>query len=286
MSSAGGPLPSSDGTSKKAHILKLAAAGRPNREIASEVGASLEYVAKVKSEAKRRAMQGHAPTFLPSSRPAASGGSGSSTKVAIHYPAASILGARDQTSIISLKETDENAAVRKELWKKFSDNIPVVEIIRETGLNPHVVWSEFEYFLILTKRDPYTLQKEAMDYLSTRISEVPELEELVEPYQKLAENYRTNRYLTNTEFSELLRLLSRCNMRKGYKSGYESGIDAVASTGVRPPRGWVKPPCSICGKPMWGLVVNPSIEIGRTALASVRRYHHRECATRNEPGTT
>ena len=62
--------------------------------------------------------------------------------------------------ITDLKETSENAEVRKELWKKFSDKTPMIELIKEMGLNPGVVSSEFEFFLKFIDRDPYPLQKD------------------------------------------------------------------------------------------------------------------------------
>jgi hypothetical protein len=66
--------------------------------------------------------------------------------------------------------------------------------------------------------------------------------------------------------------------------GYETGIDAVSSfRNVRAPKGWSRPACSICGKPMSGMVANPVLEIGKKALESVRRYRHGECAKRNKP---
>jgi hypothetical protein len=73
-----------------------------------------------------------------------------------------LLGLTNSTIIIitDLKETSENAEVRKELWKKFSDKTPMIEIIKEMGLNPGVVSSEFEYFLKFVDRDPYPLQKD------------------------------------------------------------------------------------------------------------------------------
>ncbi|HEY3094535.1 MAG TPA: hypothetical protein VGJ42_02130, partial [Nitrososphaera sp.] len=111
-----------------------------------------------------------------------------------------------------------------------------------------------------------------------RIGKVSDLKEVAEAYQKLVENYKTNGYLNNTEFFELLGLLSRI--------GYESGIDSVPSRKVRPPKGWIKPSCTVCGQPMSSMVVNPSTEIGKAALASVRGYHHVECRKEKDPATS
>ena len=163
--STGNRLPSSNVTSKKAQILELSAAGHPNKEIAIKVEASQEYVAKVKSEAKRAAFQGR-PLVAPSSARTSAIAVG--TKLGIHSSPGSPLGGKFRTSFVSLKETEENVQVRRELWKKFDEKVPNVEIIKETGLNPSVVWSEFEYFLLFKRRDPYALQKDVMDYLSTR----------------------------------------------------------------------------------------------------------------------
>jgi hypothetical protein len=252
-------------TSKKGQILELSAAGLHNREIAAKVGSSPVYVAKVKSEAKRRALQARAPAVLPYAKPIVIAGG---TNLGIHHLGSSLSG-RSQTAITNLKETDENVRVRKELWGKFAQKMPNVEIIKETGLNPGNVLYEFEYFLRFLNRDAYALQKGAIDYLANCIGEVPDLKEFAEPCQKLVDHYGATGYLTNTEFFELLRLLSRI--------GYESGIDAVASRNVRPPKGWIKPPCSVCGKPMGALVVNPSAKIGQAALTSVSRYFHGQC---------
>ena len=290
MSSPDTSLPTLDkNTSKKSQILRLAAAGHSDRAISAQVGTSEGYVAKVKSEAKRAALQGHPPP-VPDLRliSSARGTSGTSTssktslqtrlrQLTAHSPLISI---RPQSPIIvnNLRETNENAEVRKELWKKFAQKVPIIEIIKETGLNPAVVWSEFEYFLQFTDRDPYALCKDAMDYLSNCVGKADQ-KEIADSYQKLAEKYNANGYLSNRQFSELLALL--------VSIGYQTGIDAVASKDVRPPKGWVRPPCSICKKPMSKMVANPTEELGKKALESVSAWCHSQCVKRsNEPATT
>jgi hypothetical protein len=173
-----------------------------------------------------------------------------------------------------LKETNENVEVRKELWKKFAEKMPNAEIIMETGLNPASVWSEFQYFLTFTNRDPYAIQKDAVDYLVTRVGKIPHQKDIADPYEKLVEKFKANGHLTNTDFSTLLSLLSRV--------GYESGIDAVTFNKVRPPKGWARPRCFFCGEPMSSLVADPFTKLGKSALDSVEEYHHSGCLKKKE----
>jgi hypothetical protein len=232
-------------------------------------------VAKVKSEAKRASLQGHSPPpllLLPSPHPI---GSASSNKHRIYRSVGSAASDRSQTTTVSLKETEENVNVRKELWKKFLEKIHNVEIIIETGLNPGSVWSEFQYFLTFRNCDPYAIQKDAVAYLVSRVGKIPYQKDIADPYEKLVEKFKANGHLTNTEFSTLLSLLSQV--------GYESGIDAVAFKMVRPPKGWARPQCSLCGEPMSGLVANPFTKIGKSALDSVERYQHSDCLKKKEP---
>ena len=134
-------------------------------------------------------------------------------------------------------------------------------------MNPAVVWSE--RFLQFTDRDPYALCKDAMDYLSKRVSSVPDLKEVADSYQKSVAKYKVNGYLTNAEFSELLKLL--------VTAAYERRIDTVGLRWARSPSGWIRPLCSICSKPLGGMIADPSNELGKAALASVREYRHGEC---------
>jgi Tfp pilus assembly protein PilW len=288
MSQGSNSLPSMDRTiSKKAQIVQLAAAGHSNRQIAAETGTSEGYVAKVKSEAKRAiALKGHpAPSppeslLLHSSTDPKAAGSGVSTTTKSANPNSPVHPSSNRSSsnslqrasFINLQETNENAEVRKTLWKRFAEKIPNVEIVKETGLNPAVVWSEFEYFLRFTDRNPYALYRDAMDYLSKRVILVPDLKEIADSYQKLAEKYKVNGYLTNAEFSELLQMLGT--------AAYERGINTVGFRLGRSPNGWSRPLCSICRKPLGGLIADPSNELGKTALASVREYSHGECVKR------
>jgi hypothetical protein len=194
----GTPLPSPPSSldssrtigSKKSRILKLVATGRySDRQIAAEVGTSEGYVAKTKSEARRsEALRGHSsdpgsPLASSIRRPIvySAGGSSSKTKLQVNrgnhgapHSSSPLLNTKFQRGsyIINLNETEENAKVRKELWIKFDQKVANVEIIKETGLNPDVVWSEFEYYLSFTNRDPHSLHKQVMDYLSMRIGQV------------------------------------------------------------------------------------------------------------------
>ena len=289
------PLPSSPSldsrtiSSKKAQILKLAATGRhSDREIAIKVGTSEGYVAKTKSEARRgAALQEYssAPgSPLPSSirRPTTYGAGGSSsskTKLQIHRgntaaPSSPLLNTKFQRGfhIININETEENAKVRKELWIKFDQKVPNVEIIKETGLNPDVVWSEFEYYLSFTNRDPYALQKQAMVYLSIRIGQVSsdiKEGEAAYSYQNFKEKHKAKDYLINREFFKLLALLVLMSFNFFVKgdNGYlvpefnmrQNGIRNGTITGLDMRTGKIKWQFSTVSNSCSPLVINGSV---------------------------
>ena len=117
-----------------------------------------------------------------------------------------------------------------------------------------------------------------MVYRNRQIVKAQDVKEATEYYQKLAEKYNANGYLTNKEFAQLLELLRSI--------GYQEGVDALASSDVRSPKGWIRPSCSICRKPLLGLVTNPSIGSSKKALESVSEFQHHKCKKSKEPATT
>ena len=100
-------------------------------------------------------------------------------------------------------------------------------------LDPGVVSSEFEYFLKFIDRDPYALQKDMQRITGTgRLWKAQDTKEATAYYWKIAEKYNANGYLSNKEFAQMLELLRSI--------GYQEGVDALASSDVRQPKGWIR----------------------------------------------
>lgn len=257
MSNDGG-LPSSYQESKRAKILELAAAGdKTNPEIAKITHTSPNYVAKVKSESRvgsgrRPPSRLSVPLTLPAPR----------------HPSPSIGSSRS-----NLKDTAESADERKKLWKEFSDGKSLATIIQETGLNPQAVELEHNVYLKFTGRDPHALQRQALDYLASRASLVQDQKELLESIQNLVSEYNNTGYLTNDGFSRLLQIV--------HATGFEAGIDAVAKTNNRAPKGWTRPPCSVCGKPISSVVFDPAPKMGNAIIDALKGWKHAGCGKKS-----
>lgn len=250
-------LPVSYHDSKRAKILEVAAAGdKTNKEIATMTDSTPSYVAKVKSEARldvRHSQRSPTETVrtLPSPR----------------HPRP-VIGSSQRPN---LKDNAENSEERKKLWKAFADGKPLAIIIQETGLNPHAVEAEYDAFFKFTERDPYTFQKEAMEFVASLVPSIQDQKEKVELYQNLVSEYNKNGSLTNKAFSLLLRLVQ--NM------GFEAGIESVRRTNNRTPKGWIRPNCSVCGKPLSGLVFDPA-KMADGIIKSFKGWCHATCGSR------
>jgi hypothetical protein len=144
----------------------------------------------------------------------------------------------------------------KKLYTEFRADKKPSEIIADHGFHPEVVEREYQRFMEMNERDIDVFQNKIISDLIKRPSKNT---------KPLLEKYKTNRFLTANEFSELVRL----KLRDDYELDIEMwGLDKHSYL----PRGWSWIRCKSCNENELGVIVNPSFSIGKHLLEQYNNY--------------
>lgn len=245
---------------KKRLVAKLLReGGYTDEQIAAEVGCKVQYVWKIRSELKKAGFF-DAKTRLEDQSRACTVGSGTLvTDQEINGQEKVV-----PMELISDTKAELRPKQRKIIYTQFLAGKKPPQVIAAYGFPTDLLEVEYKKFLKYSLCDINSLQKEYMEQFQNDIDGAgAEAEQLVKKYQEEG-------YLSNVELLKLLRLT--CN---GF---YQSGIDSVANVGKRPPEGWIRIPCDVCGEPITGVVVDPKNEMGKDVLRYCKEeWKHSEC---------
>jgi hypothetical protein len=154
----------------------------------------------------------------------------------------------------------------KKLYSEFKAGKKPDAIIAEHGFHPEVVEIEYHRFLKMNERDIDAFQNMIISYIIKHQSENTKL---------LLEKYKKNGFLTHYELSELFALK--------VKDDFEREVDRWGfDTTAHLPRGWSRIKCKLCNQNELGIILNPSVDIGKLIFEQFNDYVCDVCKIHND----
>jgi hypothetical protein len=139
---------------------------------------------------------------------------------------------------------------RRQMWADFDSNKTPVDIIKIYGFAPHLVEHEYLEYLRLAGVSLSEMQhnvilrlKESMDYFikGPLMNRYDELE-------ALTAEYKDRGRLGIRRFASLVEI---------YKDvGFQKGKESINNISEPLAKGWQRPPCFLCSKPLGGVIVD------------------------------
>ena len=159
---------------------------------------------------------------------------------------------------------------RKKLWKEFNANTPIPVLIEKYGYSSDAVIAEHKIFQQYSVGyNIEDVQRRIITSISGRLEALSLYPELAEKYERMIKSYNEKHYLTSKELSEALSLSNSLS--------YEIGIDSVANTDERAPKGWTKLLCKKCAKPLYGVVFDQENKKGAAIKELYKSWAHSKC---------
>jgi hypothetical protein len=260
--------------SKKAAIIEFVKEGKySNSEIARMVDAEKDYVAKVKC-VYRRELENFGQILCRSTNnnDDDDGGCSSSAKPLEPLPAATVAEAEKEekeqqplrqvrlssrkpspssTSQLLTTATLLSPEQRKALWTAFDDGKTRVDVVKKFGLDPAIVRREYEVFLefqgvSLPEVQGKTIRK--INQLKEYFIKGPfkDGSSIKDEYEGIVKEYNNRGYLGTGRFLALLEIY--------WQVARQNGKEFIDDENESPPEGWVRPKCTECGKPLYGIL--------------------------------
>jgi hypothetical protein len=177
------------------------------------------------------------------------------------------LNVRPSNTLLNVPQLDTEGL--KKLYSEFRKGKRPTQIIAENGFHPELVESEYQRFSRFTENDIDVLQRkffvEFNQELVTSSNNNTIRNSLVEKYNKEGR-------LVIDEFVTLIRLI----LNEKYRVGKASIIYNIKN-GI-PPDGWQVVRCVNCNKPISGVIVDPTTELGQNLLKTSIPWTHRSCS--------
>jgi hypothetical protein len=159
---------------------------------------------------------------------------------------------------------------RKELWADFDSGLDRVGAVKKYGYpaatvrDEHSAYSEFENIDLNQSQNLLT------GWLRSHLSRVEKRAEDHAMYKGIMTEYAAKKFLTKEQH---IKLFDLCLV-----TAYYTGAESLTHVKNRPPEGWVRPHCSICGKPLHGVLVDSADAKSKPVLESIKDWHHTKCA--------
>lgn len=277
-----------DFSSKKAAIIELLKEGRlSNKEIAERVGTHRDYVAKVKC-LRRKELENYgeihntkSPALHGEERPsqgkAAVKGDPVPATMREGHPGSQLHATVPHASYQSL-----SAAQRRTVWTAFDKGKSRVDVVKKFGLDPVIVRREYEEFLEFQGISLQEMQGTVIRKIneSKRYLIDGPLKHRREEYEGLVTEYNNKAYVGTKRFLAVLDIYWQiANLL-----GKESITDVSASL----PKGWIRPNCALCDKPLEGILFENEDYSGQPYIEEISReskaWFHYACSPSRRRG--
>ncbi len=236
-------------------------------EIAAKVKTKKEYVWKLKSEFKTKGLLNVKLETSPEEIQHLSAGS-QNGDVSLPSNKKSY---EEKSPVVPIQpivkdKVDQSRKDLKIIYTEFMAGKKPPEIVARHGYTYKLVETEFRNFLKDTECDIHALQERLVEYFDF------DLKQAKHRLRELADRYKKVGYLSDDDCLELIQILCWQYFEDG-KNDLADDFDA------KPPRGWVKVPCAVCGKPLYSAVIDPKDVMGRAILHFCKelRYGHELC---------
>ena len=246
------------GQGKKEQIQRLLKEGKSDQEIAEQVQSTKSYVQKIKSLLKHNDTS---KTGASDIEPEPITGN---ARISDVNKVTSVLPEHKLSSSIEVKKPLHKKDLRI-IYNQFFEGRTPSKIVADTGYRYEVVEAEYKNFRKDSRFDMHTFQEEFIHTNREYIKGVgPKGEDFLSMYDKIG-------YLFNDQFLQLLQLI--------WDKVKESGINGVLNGKISPPAGWTTITCSICGKMLYGALVDGRANMGKAILqfCEVRGWGHSKC---------
>ena len=244
---------------KKSKIAHLLNEGKSDKEIASALNTTVQYVWKIKSERNSQLKKREINEGKQSSDHENSETNLNKTTVA----------GQDASQLPSEVRRLEKEDLQT-IYKAFLKGQKPANIIAEKGFPKELVDAEYQYF----RKSAYP--NFDIEKFQQRIVENVEEGDMEEDIHNIIIISR-DRLLTEDELFKLVEVMTNDREHDaGFDEGKAFALQAIKNR-RETPEGWDWIRCHICGKPLSGAVVDPQSSMGKEIIEHCRDWCHGDC---------
>lgn len=159
---------------------------------------------------------------------------------------------------------------RIRVWISFDQGIKPIEVVKATGHPPQLIEYEYGMYLKFKNINSEEIQRKLLEKIGQSMDYVKRLpDDMQKEYSLILDEYKRRGYLETQQHLRLEQIYERICLLKGK--------NFVRNLSENPPDGWSRPLCKICGQPFYGAIVDPSDNMGKSVLDSLKIWVHKAC---------